>query len=571
MKLEDVRRLTGPSLILPRPGAVGDAELPEGREALTVGLWRRQMRGLLEAVGWAAEETAVRRFPGGASLAVTAPLDGLYSATDLIEAAWQATLAILSGQDPPNREKTVAALRKAIEGEQNPRLIALAEAAAEQGITFLEGEDMVSLGLGKGAKCWPEEALPLLEEIALDGLSDIPHVLVTGTNGKSTTVRLTAAIGAAAGRAVGLSSSDWVRVDGEIIAEGDFSGPSGARQALRDPRVDLAVLEVARGGLMRRGLPLSTADACLITNVAADHLGDYGIKTVEDLAAAKFLIARALKPGGRLVLNADDPQLRAAGLGHAGEITWFSLQPGGGWLADWAGAGGSACFLDEGAFVLAEGGTRQAVLPVNDFPPGLGGKARHNLANALAAIALAAALKLPLEAMARGLAGFSGSPQENPGRGNVISLGGVTLLVDFAHNPHGLAALLEMAESLAAKRRLVLIGQAGDRRDEDIRALVQTLWQSRPDRVVVKEMPSVLRGRAPGEVSRLILDELARLGVQPEAVGQAESELVAVHQALAWAQEGDLLVLLLHSERKAVFALLDALQQRGWRPGAVLE
>ena len=170
-----------------------------------------------------------------------------------------------------------------------------------------------------------------------------------------------------------------------------------------------------------------------------------------------------------------------------------------------------------------------------------------------------------------GLAGFSGSPQENPGRGNVIGLGGVTLLVDFAHNPHGLAALLEMAESLAAKRRLVLIGQAGDRRDEDIRELVQTLWQSRPDRVVVKEMPSVLRGRAPGEVSRLILDELTRLGVQPEAVGQAESELDAVRQALAWAQEGDLLVLLLHSERKAVFALLDALQQRGWRPGAVLD
>ncbi|HMB74960.1 MAG TPA: Mur ligase family protein, partial [Kiloniellaceae bacterium] len=567
MKLDDVRRLTGPSLLLPGPGAVGDAALPDDRAALAVGVWRKEARRLLDAVGWCDEVTAVRPFEGGASLALSAPLDALYAATDLLEASWQTTLTVLDGKASPDNEATVAALRAAIAAEGNPRLLALAAAAEARGVSFLEGDGAVSLGLGNGVRLWPDDDLPDAAATDFTGCSDIPHVLVSGTNGKSTTVRLAAAIGAAAGKTVGLSSSDWVRVGGEIVAEGDFSGPGGARQALRDPRAELAVLEVARGGLMRRGLALTRADACLITNVAADHLGDYGIKTVEDLTAAKLLLARAVKPGGRLILNADDPRLVAAGMAYGGDIAWFSLQPAGGWLPAWADAGGSACFIADDSFVLAEGGGREVVLPVGDFPAALGGRARHNLANALGAIALAAALRLPPDAMAKGLAGFSGTPQENPGRGNIVDLGGATALIDFAHNPHGLAALLEMASGLEAKRRLVILGQAGDRRDEDIRELVQTLWRWRPDRVIVKEMLSVLRGREAGVVPAIIAAELARLGAPAHAVGQADSELEAVRQALRWAEAGDLLVLLLHAERKAVLALLESLQTRGWSPG----
>ncbi len=570
MELTDVRRLTGANLIMDRPGAVGEAALPEDRAGLAVALWRRHARALLAAVGWSDQSAFVRAFPGGASLAVSAPLDGLYAATDLIELAWAAAVAQMSGDPTPDLEVAADELRPQIAEEANPGLLAFEAAAWDRGLTFLSGEDRVSVGLGTGVGSWPEDALPAPDAVDWPACHDIPLALVTGTNGKSTTVRLTAAIGAAAGRTVGLCSSDWVKVGDEVIDEGDYSGPGGARRAVRDSRVELAVLEVARGGLLRRGLPLPQAPVCAITNVSADHLGEYGVTDLESLCAAKFLLARAVAPGGRLVLNADDPELVRQSMGFGGEITWFSLTPEESGLAPWLAAGGEAALLEDGRLVLARGERREPVLPVADFPLGMGGAARFNLANALAAIAIAAALDLPVAAMAVGLAGFKGGPEENPGRGNFLDLGGVTVLVDFAHNPHGLAALIEAMKDLPAKRRLFLLGQAGDRRDQDIRALVETLWQLRPERIIVKEMESALRGRALGEVPALIARELQALGASPDTVVQAGSELQAVRDALTWAKPGDFLVLLLHTERKAALALLQALQQQAWQPGQAL-
>ncbi len=570
MTLDDVRRLTGVNLLWERSGAVGEAELAAGWEAVTIAIWRRQMRRLLDSVGWGGEEVGVRTYPGGATLGASAPRDALYTATDLVEWSWRATTAILDGEAPPDLEAAAEGFRRAIASESDPRLIALAGAAERHGVTFLHGEELVSLGLGAGGRSWPEDALPRPEEVDWKALSDVPVALVTGTNGKSTTVRLTAAIAAAAGRSVGLCSSDWVRVAGEVVARGDYSGPGGARRALRDERVELAVLEVARGGLMRRGLTLARAEACLITNVAADHLGDYGIHDVAGLVEAKFLIARAVGPGGRLVLNADDPSLRTGSAGFGGEIAWFTLAPGGGVLSAWLAAGGEACFIEDGYLVLAREGRRTPVLAVDAFPPAMGGAARHNLANGLGAILLASALGLPVAAMADGLAGFGGGPEENPGRGNLLELGGVSILVDFAHNPHGLAALLDVVEALPARRRLIVLGQAGDRGDADIRDLVRTAWRARPDRVVVKDMASMLRGREPGTVPAVIADELRRLGAPPEIVTHAANEIEATRQALTWAREGDLLILLLHVERQQVLDLLEDLRQRDWRPGAGL-
>ena len=384
-------------------------------------------------------------------------------------------------------------------------------------MTFLNGEDKVSLGLGTGCKTWPENALPAPDELDWDKLHDIPVALVTGTNGKSTTVRLTAAIGAAAGRTVGLSSSDWVRVGQETIDEGDYSGPGGARRAVRDPRVDLAVLEVARGGLLRRGLSIPRVRAGLITNVAVDHMGEYGITDLAALTEAKFLITRSIEPKGRLILNADDSQIVRQSCAYSGEITWFSLEPSQPWLSAWTESGGQSVVLEDGYLVLVRGAERIRVLAVKDFPLAMGGFAKFNLANGLGAIGLASALDLPVEAMAKGLSTFEGGPDQNPGRGNFLELGGVRVLVDFAHNPHGLAALINAVKQLPAKRRLILLGQAGDRRDDDIRALVQTVWETKPDRIIVKEMEKALRGRAVGEVPALIARELQALGAPSEA------------------------------------------------------
>ncbi|MGD9869212.1 MAG: Mur ligase family protein, partial [Hyphomicrobiales bacterium] len=423
------------------------------------------------------------------------------------------------------------------------------------------GARRVSVGLGRGSARWFDDDLPDPDAIDWASIHDVPLVLVTGTNGKSTTVRLLAAMARAAGRIVGLSSSDWVRVGDEILDRGDFSGPGGARMALRDRRVELAVLELARGGILRRGLPVARADAAIVTNVAADHLGEYGILDLDGVADAKLVVAKALR-GGPLILNADDPRLVERAPGTGALVHWFTMAPAHG-ITDGAA-------LEQGWLVLRRDGTATPVVPAAEVRIGMGGVARHNLANALAALAGASALRLPLAAMADALRSFGVEEADNPGRGVQREIGGVKVLVDFAHNPHGVAAIAQLVAAMPAMRRLVLLGQAGDRTDPEIRALAAAVWAMRPDRIILKEMDSYLRGRAPGEVPALLREELGRLGAPPEAVTAAESETEAVRGAFAWALAGDLLVLLSHAARARTLAFLDRLTEEGWRPGRPL-
>jgi UDP-N-acetylmuramyl tripeptide synthase len=220
--------------------------------------------------------------------------------------------------------------------------------------------------------------------------------------------------------------------------------------------------------------------------------------------------------------------------------------------------------------VLRQGVERTELLPAAELPVALGGAARHNIANALAAALAAQALGLDVDAIRAGLRAFRPEAAENPGRGNRYELNGVTALADFAHNVHAMTAQVELLVALPAKRRLVILGQAGDRSDDAIRALVRTAWRARPDRVIVKEQEKDLRGRAPGEVPAVIEAELARLGAAAGSVSRAPSELHAVREALAWARPGDVLALFLHSQREEGLALLDALARRDWKPGEPL-
>ena len=502
MTLTDVRRLTGANFFMSRTGAAAEAVVADEVKGIAVALWRRRMGELLQGVGWSEEQIVARCYPGGASLVISAPIDALYAATDMIEWTWDAVEAELEGKPAGELGAAIDDFKESISAESDDRLIALAGAAQKHGVTFLGGDETISVGLGKGCASWAEGNLPVVEDVDWDSVHDVPVAMVTGTNGKSTTVRLAAAIGSAAGRTVGLSSSDWVRVGDKIIDEGDYSGPAGARLAVQHGDVDLGIIENARGGLMRRGLSIPKADACLITNIAADHLGDYGITDVAALGDAKFLITQAVKPGGRLVLNGDDPNLVARSVGFSGDITWYGLSMDETALAVWIAAGGHAAFIEDGRMMLARDGVRRAILPVADFAPGLGGAAKYNISNALGAIALASALDLPTEAMTEALSTFKGTPEENPGRGNFLDLGSVRILIDFAHNPHGVAALAEAVKDIPAERTLFLHGQAGDRGDDDIRDMTRVIWNAGPDMIIVKELDTKLRGRRNSAKSR---------------------------------------------------------------------
>lgn len=563
----DSRRLTGPNLYLDRPGAVLDVTLADRDAPRAIAAWEDAVRPLLQAVGWGGEVTAVRRFPGGASLVISAPPDVLYAATEITEWGLVAANAALTGGVAPSLDGAADRIRELIAAERKPALVALHDAAAARGVTLLVDADQVSVGSGTGVRTWPVAAIPRPEQVDWRAVHDVPTVLVTGSNGKTTTVRLLTAVLTGAGRVTGMCCSDSVNVAGDVLDQGDWSGPGGARLVLRDPRVEVAVLETARGGMLRRGLAVGRADAAIITNVAEDHFGEFGINDLPSLAEAKFIVARALGSAGTLVLNADDPELVARAGSARGALSWFSFNPDNPVVQRHVAAGGSAVVLDQESVVLLRGGTRRSLIAIAEVPLTLGGRARHNVANVMGVVALAAALGVPDEAVVRTLRRFAGTAAENPGRLNFFSLGGVTAVADFAHNPHGLRALVTLARSLPSSRRLVLLGQAGDRDDQAIRELAQGAWTLPPDRVILKEMPKYLRGRAPGEITGLLKEELLRLGASAGAIEVSDSEFEAVRAALRWAAPGDLLVLPVHAERERVLGLLGRLEREGWRPG----
>jgi cyanophycin synthetase len=564
MELLDARRLTGKNLIWDHPGAIADVRLEAGEPAQRViDAWQPIAREMLDAVGWEHEQATARPLCGGVSLAISAPIDALYAAVELIE--WTVARAFDVLDSPPtgasDTESPAAAsarLRDEIEQEGNPALIALKDDAEAHGVAFLSDDDEVSVGLGRGSRTWPVDALPA--SVDWHDVHDVPVGIVTGTNGKTTTVRLLTQMVRAGGLNAGMSSTDWIGVNDEVIDRGDYSGPGGARAVLRRREVDVAILETARGGLLRRGLGVEHADASLITNIAEDHLGDFGSHSVAELLNVKWVVMRALGDRGRAVLNADDALLVAKSAELDRPITWFTRHAPSEALRRHIAAGGHAVYVEQRRFCHVADGVEHPVLDVADAPITLNGAAGHNVANAAAAIAMGFALGLPTDAIAGGLRRFTAD--QNPGRCNLFQVDGVDVLLDFAHNPDGMAAVFDVAESRHAKRRALCFAQAGDRPDDSIRELARAAWQIGLDRVVISELPHYRRGREPNEVYRLLRDALIDEGATAAMIGHHETELESLRDALAWAQPGDLVIMLGLGEQQA---LLEELHRRADR------
>jgi cyanophycin synthetase len=380
----------------------------------------------------------------------------------------------------------------------------------------------------------------------------VPLVAVTGTNGKTTTSRMVARMARCAGYVVGWSSTDGVYIDGEMVEAGDYSGPSGAGRVLDDARVEFAVTETARGGILLRGLGLAHTDVSVVTNVSADHLGMQGVDTIDQLAEVKAVITKITRPGGAVVLNGDDPRTFAMRLGTSARAVVFSLDSESPSLRTVLNEGGRAItVLDGDITVLDPRREPDVLLPVVDVPMTLAGLSHYNVENALAAVGAGLAVGLPRAAVIEGLRSFRPGPEDNPGRMNVYDLRGVTVVIDLAHNEAGVEALLEVLHGLRPPGAVVhlVMGGVGDRTDEVLRGIGE-LGARGADRVAIAHKERYLRGRTTDELEGLMRDGAAAVGVHD--VPAYPNELAALQAITDQASVADVVGVMCHAEREAV-------------------
>lgn len=574
---DDSRRLTGGNVYFAGTGAALEAAPDPAPDPAALARWRANIEAARRALRWPQGEVVAWPHRSGASLAFAAPADQLYAATEVNEWAWRTAVAGAGAPwhapghaadwDAGAALRTLGALAAA---EASPGLMALRDEAARRGVPLLADDDVVSIGAGTGGRSWPAEGLPRPADVDWPALHAIPTVLVTGSNGKTTTVRLVAAMMRAHGWPTAHSCTDGVFFDGVALESGDFSGPTGARTALRQPGAEAAVLETARGGLLRRGLALDRADVAVVTNVSADHFGEYGVHGLDDLARVKLTVARAIDAHGTLVLNADDPVLVREAVRLRVPIAWFALEFDGDALEACRRQAVATCGVRDGRLRLEAAGAAHDLGDVAAMPLSLGGRAPYNVANIAAAALAAVAAGVPADTVAATLGRFGATHEDNPGRLQHWRFGALQAYVDYAHNPDGLRGFLRAIDAGQRDARLgILLGHAGNREDADLREVATTAAAFRPDLVVLKDIGGYERGRAPGEVAEIMADALRNAGVPAGAIVVDLAEVDAARRALAWARDGDLLALPVHEldARATVVALLDTLHARDWRPG----
>ncbi len=377
----------------------------------------------------------------------------------------------------------------------------------------------------------------------------IPVVAVTGTNGKTTVTRLIAHLFSAAGLKVGMTNTDGVWVDGHQIDSGDCSGPKSARNVLAHPDTEAAVLETARGGILREGLGFDRCQVGVVTNIGAgDHLGLNYITTVEDLAVLKRVIVHNVSPTGFAVLNAADPITLAMASACPGGVILFAADGHLPALVAHRAQGGRSVFVEGGDIVAVEGSAR-ARLPLREVPLTRGGTISFQVENTLAAVAAAWGCGLHFDAVRSGLASFVNDTQNAPGRFNVMDYRGATIIADYGHNADAMRALVSAVDAMPGNRRSVVISAAGDRRDEDIREQTQILGAAFD--TVLLYQDAAQRGRADGEVIALLREGL-KGAPRTRDVQEIRGEFVAIDQALAALAPGDLCLVLVDQVDEAL-------------------
>jgi cyanophycin synthetase len=390
-----------------------------------------------------------------------------------------------------------------------------------------------------------DAAGPVIDMLFPAGASSrVPIACVTGTNGKTTTARMLAHITKMAGHTPGLTTTDGVYIDGQRTVEGDMTGPVATRMVLADPKIDIAVLEVARGGLLRAGMGVPFVNVGAVLNVQSDHLGMKGINTLEELSEVKRIVVEVARDCA--VLNADDNNvIRMSAHTDAKHLCYVTINPQHAVVREHIRAGGRACALEAGVngqmITLYDKGRHIPLMWTHLIPATLEGRAMHNVQNAMFAAAMAFSLDLKLDAIRQGLRTFDSTFFQAPGRMNVYDEHPFKVIFDYAHNAHAVGVMADLAQRLDVRgRRIVVVAGPGDRRDEDIRDIALAV-AGRFDHYICRRDDG-LRGRAPDEVPKMIATVLRSKGVAEGAMTLIPDEQEAIDAALRMGQAGDLVL-----------------------------
>lgn len=567
MQVIDTRRLTGPNHLARARLVIVEVALDPGEtmeQALEA--YRKELARMREALALPpAPPMITRPHHGGAAFAYEAPIDIMLACAEMSEWAALGACELLAARERLPLEPKRTEIAGMLASERNPDLVAIVEEARARGVPLLWDDELVSVGTGRFAQCFMMGMLPDVASIPWSELGGIPIALVTGTNGKTTSSRLLARVAIEAGLRAGAASTGGITVGTELLEDGDWTGPAAARVVLRRADVELAVLETARGGILRRGLAVDTCDVALLTNVSDDHLGLFGIDDVAAMTRVKGVAAHAVRRGGVAVLNAHDANLVGLAAELECDVTFFAdLERAGApsvvaareVIARHRAQGKRVVFAEGGAIHSARGTESESLLRVDAIPITFGGAARYNVENVLGVVGAAEALGLSRDAIVRALSAFSND--DNPGRGQVVVRGGVTVVLDFGHNAEGVRSVMQLVSSLrkTSGRLTVVAGSPGDRTDREIAAVAQAIYDAKPDRVLVRELEDYLRGRAPGDVPALFRGAFLELGLPSDAFEVVPSEVVALERTLSGAAAGDVVCVLVHLENDAVASLL---------------
>jgi cyanophycin synthetase len=377
----------------------------------------------------------------------------------------------------------------------------------------------------------------------------IPVVAVTGTNGKTTTVRLISHLLAQSGLCVGMTNTDGVFVGGNCIDTGDCSGPKSARSVLLHPDVDAAVLETARGGVLREGLAFDRCDVAVVTNVGkGDHLGLNYITTVQELAVLKRVIVQNVGEGGTAVLNAADPIVAGMAAKCRGSVVFFCADIQHPVMATHRAQGQAVVYVEDGHLVASKGAQCERI-DLRNVPFTLGGSIAFQVENAMAAVAAAWALKIDWPAIVAGLAGFSNDRNNAAGRFNLFRYRGATVIADYGHNPDAMLALVQAVQALPASRRCVVISGAGDRRDQDIVLQTQILGEAFDEVILFEDQCQ--RGRSDGEVIALLRQGLTQAS-RTVQITEIRGEILAIDAGMDALKEGELCLILVDQVDQAM-------------------